>query len=159
MWECVCDCGEIRRLRTEHLKSGRVVSCGCSRKLYGSKRKDWRGCGELPGHYMCHLRNRAVQFGHEFDLTPEFLWDLFLKQNKRCAYSGMELEFKPQKRGRSTASLDRIFSQYGYTKDNVQWVHKDINIMKNVFRPEVFVMLCCMVSDYKIKNDLLPLSS
>lgn len=30
-WECKCSCGKETQVRTEHLRSGRVVSCGCYR--------------------------------------------------------------------------------------------------------------------------------
>jgi hypothetical protein len=114
----------------------------------GHKNPAWKGCGEFPGHYFCHIRNRAKQFGRDFDLTPEYLWDLFLKQDRRCALSGLPMEFKTQKAGRSTASLDRIFSSGGYVMGNVQWLHKHINLMKNVFRQEQFFDYCCMVVDF-----------
>lgn len=29
MWLCHCDCGEEKTVRSDHLMSGRVVSCGC----------------------------------------------------------------------------------------------------------------------------------
>lgn len=33
----------------------------------------------------------------------------------------------------------------GYVKGNVQWVHKDINLMKNALDQEYFVNLCTKV--------------
>ena len=32
MWECQCDCGNIVKVRTDSLTSGKVISCGCSKK-------------------------------------------------------------------------------------------------------------------------------
>lgn len=32
IWECVCDCGEAKNVRTDHLLSGDVQSCGCLKK-------------------------------------------------------------------------------------------------------------------------------
>lgn len=29
LWQCVCDCGEIRVVSSSHLKDGTTVSCGC----------------------------------------------------------------------------------------------------------------------------------
>jgi hypothetical protein len=77
-------------------------------------------------------------------------WDLFLKQDKKCALSGWPLEFPV---GRSihggTASLDRINSNKGYTSDNVQWVHKDINKLKNAFDQDYFIQMCKAVAKNK----------
>ena len=50
-----------------------------------------------------------------------------------------------------TASLDRIDSSKGYTKNNVQWLHKDINIMKRDFPEEKFLFLCKQI----VKNHKL----
>lgn len=32
IWECICDCGETKTVRTDHLLSGEVQSCGCLKK-------------------------------------------------------------------------------------------------------------------------------
>lgn len=32
VWECLCDCGNITKVRGNNLKSGAVKSCGCKRK-------------------------------------------------------------------------------------------------------------------------------
>ena len=37
------------------------------------------------------------------------------------------------------ASLDRIDSKKGYTEDNVQWVHKYVQRMKNAFSEKRFL--------------------
>lgn len=41
-----------------------------------------------------------------------------------------------------TASLDRIDSNFGYTETNVQWVHKELNIMKWNLTDKSFVDWC-----------------
>ena len=37
-WICDCDCGEKAIARTDHLKSGNTISCGCVKKSRGQKR-------------------------------------------------------------------------------------------------------------------------
>ena len=48
-----------------------------------------------------------------------------------------------------TASLDRIDSNKGYTIDNVQWVHKDINKMKMDLEEDVFIDNCKLIIENK----------
>ena len=31
-WNCQCECGNIKQIRTDHLKKGDTVSCGCKSK-------------------------------------------------------------------------------------------------------------------------------
>jgi hypothetical protein len=31
IWQCQCDCGNIKDVSTRHLKGGNIVSCGCQR--------------------------------------------------------------------------------------------------------------------------------
>lgn len=53
------------------------------------------------------------------------MWELFLKQRGKCALTGEDL--KLGYKNNQTASLDRIDNSIGYEKNNIQWVHKDIN--------------------------------
>ena len=82
----------------------------------------------------------------ELSITKENAWNLFLKQNRRCALSGLELTFPKVSKDKSwTASLDRIDSSKGYIEGNVQWVHKDVNIMKNKFDNKYFINICKLI--------------
>ena len=85
----------------------------------------------------------------DFTITPKYIWELYLKQNKKCALTGHYIEIRNNchKHNRKTlgmhlGSLDRIDSQLGYIPDNVQWVCADINVMKWKFNQEYFVALC-----------------
>jgi hypothetical protein len=48
----------------------------------------------------------------------------------------------------TTASLDRIDSSKGYTIDNVQWVHKTVNLMKRELNQQDFIDICNKISYY-----------
>ncbi len=83
-------------------------------------------------------------------MTIQEAWALFLKQNKKCAYSGIPLQFPSQEKNHDgTASIDRIDSNGDYTIDNVQWVHKDINFMKQVFSEKQFLDYCVSICKYR----------
>jgi len=47
----------------------------------------------------------------------------------------------------NTASLDRIDCNKSYSIENIQWVHKDVNIMRNAYSIDRFVEICKLVSE------------
>lgn len=84
--------------------------------------------------------------GLEWDVTPKFLWELFLKQDKKCALTDIEIIFPlSYKSSEQTASLDRIDSKQGYIETNVQWLHKDLNNIKQDYTQEEFINYCRLV--------------
>lgn len=158
---CKCDCGNTHSVSKSHLRSGRITHCGCVRTL-GSKHHQWTGTGEISsGFWYDHIvrsangskLNNRTRKSKKLTITIEYAWDLFLSQARRCALSGLELTFpKVSKDKNWTASLDRIDSSKGYIEGNVQWVHKDINIMKNKFNQDHFIKLCNNVRTWTIVN-------
>ena len=47
----------------------------------------------------------------------------------------------------NTASLDRIDSSKPYIKGNMQWLHKDVNIMKNAYNINYFINMCRIICE------------
>ena len=47
----------------------------------------------------------------------------------------------------NTASLDRINSKKGYVEGNIQWVHKDINMMKHCLETSDFIKWCEKINE------------
>ena len=77
------------------------------------------------------------------------MWELFLKQNRRCALTGEELTFHSKDHVcDGTASLDRKDSKKPYTIDNVQWVHKTVNFMKRNEDQTKFIEWCQKIVDH-----------
>lgn len=146
--ECL-HCGSIKNYRGSDLKSGTRISCGCIGNLSGSGSPYWCGCGELSLNYYNKIKQTASRRKIEFTVTIEYLWDLFITQNKKCKYTKVELQMPKTsdslKHGGKTASLDRINSNNGYVIGNVQWVHKDINMMKQKYNNDYFIQLCILV--------------
>jgi hypothetical protein len=152
--ECECVCGNIVVRRMDHLvaENSQIKSCGCKhpRTYVGDTSVLWRGYGEISGQFIAHIKHKARIRNLLFKLTGNFLWNLFIKQNRRCALTGVLLKFaptnKPKKESReTTASLDRIDSAKGYVADNVQWVHKYVNIMKREISEDKFFKICRLV--------------
>lgn len=111
-----------------------------------------KGCGELSGSYLYMIKFRAIRQGYDFNLTAEYLWNLYLSQNRQCALSGLDICFpviwSSTTKFSQTASLDRIDSSKGYVKGNVQWTHKDINKMKWDKSDCDFIGLCRLVTSH-----------
>jgi len=147
-WYCKCDCGSDKIVNTKALRTSQTTSCGC---IHYSKRnfhKNWKGTEHIALTFFTSVKRGATSRNIIFDIDIDYLEELYLKQNKKCALSGMDLIFSnvtKNKFGVGTASLDRIDSNQGYIIGNLQWVHKKINIMKNVFTQEEFIDICAKV--------------
>jgi len=140
-WKCRCGCGAERV----------ITQAGLNKKENkgGCRNCRLRSYGEMHLRYFHNLRRKAGYRKIKWSLTPKYIWELFIKQKKKCALSGMEICFVRNFRNHKdqTASLDRIDSSKGYTKDNVQWVHKKINFMKQALGDQEFITFCRKVTE------------
>lgn len=148
-WYCQCDCGNFTEVCGGHLLAQRIKSCGCLIRRIGKDHPNWNGCGEINGALWRMLLQNAKNRKIEVTINIQYLWDLFIKQDRKCALTGMKI-FLPEKSGSPhTASVDRIDSSKGYINGNIQWLHKDINQMKNTFKEDHFIDMCKKVSFYR----------
>ena len=87
---------------------------------------------------------RSKKLGYDFDLTKDFLFELWNKQEGRCALTNdvLSIEEGQSRWTGSLVSLDRIDSTRGYTKDNVQFVTSSANYAKGSLTMDEFVNLC-----------------
>lgn len=136
---CRCSCGTEKLFFWGNVLRGHTKSCGCSHRKSGKARHDWTGYGDISGSYWYRVTSRESKKG---DATIEDAWRIFQDQLGLCALSGTKLSFKEK-----TASLDRIDSSKGYDVDNIQWVHKDINRMKNAFDQDYFLAMCRRITE------------
>lgn len=75
----------------------------------------------------------------EFDITREFLNELWDTQNGKCYYTGIEMIIIKEGKHPQHPSLDRINSDKGYTKDNVVLCCQSINFAKHSYSKEEFI--------------------
>lgn len=147
-WKCRCECGNVAYAVTNELRAGIAKSCGCLRSKQNSQSHHWKGHGQISSHFFAQIIRSAANRGLVMQVTIEQLWDLFVKQNGKCALTGVDIKFAESHKENPTASVDRIDSKLGYIVGNIQFVHKDINIMKLDHSQDRFVELCNLVSDY-----------
>ena len=115
IWLCKCECGEQKTIRNDCLVDGSTRSCGCISNLTGKENKCWKGYGDISKSFWNTIRNGAIKRNLGFDISIEYAWNLYLKQNKRCALTGEEINFGRTKVDvAKTASLDRIDPTLGY---------------------------------------------
>ena len=152
MFEVICCCGKIEFKRAQHLISGRTTSCkSCASKKTAVRFPPpiiYKGCGGLSKTHFSSIKNGAIRRGIPFNLDIQYLWGLYLKQNKRCALTGDALILTPAYKNSNVnwgvvdASLDRIDNTKGYEIGNVWWVHKTANRFKNNYSMEELLSLC-----------------
>ena len=152
-------CGETKDLEFFYLKSGR--------DYHYAKCKTCHGGFDKPKNFantwykerftqeelelfsclktMCTKAKQRVNREFDPDVDWEFLFDIWDRQNGMCRYSRVPLSIEanhPHK-----VSLDRIDSQQGYLKGNLQLVSATVNRMKQEFEEDLFLDLCKRIAD------------
>jgi hypothetical protein len=143
-----CSCGKEVSIFWHNVMQGQRTACG---------KCDWYEDIKT-GHWTNIIRCAKAR-NLEFNLTKKYVWDLYLKQDKKCIFTGLPVIFDVK--GKTTASIDRIDNSKGYIEGNIQIVHKSINIMRGATDVELFKYLCtlvaknCKVDETKFENKQL----
>jgi len=139
-----CKCGTENFVLASTLRRGRSTCC----KICGNE-KHYKGVGNLSSTFFSRILEGAKKRNIQVSVTKEQILELLEKQDYKCALSNLPLimsksysKDRTNQISSTTASLDRIDSSKGYTLDNVQWIHKDINKMKNNFNQDYFIEIC-----------------
>lgn len=147
IWKCQCLCGYIKNMRRNELTKAKLENRqNCWKCAAINKRNTITG---FRTRHFTRIKLEAQNRKIEFQLTEEYLRKLFIQQKERCIFSNELIYFSISAIHKfTTASLDRIDSSKGYIKGNVQWVHKDVNRMKQNLTDQEFIELCKLVTEY-----------
>jgi hypothetical protein len=135
-----------------------------------AKNKKWRDIQIKQGNLkvfftakLCSYKSIAKKKNLQFDLTIEYLIDLYEKQNKKCYYTNRELTLDSFRGdGKCVvkfpnyhyqASLDKLVPEKGYVKGNVVWCAWLINTCKNMLTENQFYDLCKTVLENRKCQD------
>jgi len=120
-WLCSCDCGELRTIRGEVLRSGATRSCGCARNEFRSEANKKAGrnvrseCSKLQYSLWAAAKWRAKHKGLSFSIRPA---DILIPLV--CPLLGISINQDPSgNRTGNSPSLDRLDQDRGYDKDNI----------------------------------------
>ena len=148
-----CKCGAEQLSDPYPLKKGTSTCCfKCGHNKVGENHQSYTGYKYIPGSWFYRYSYRSNKFN--FTITIENIYNIWVTQNKKCALSGLDISFKNVNTKKTkqrfdlvcTASLDRIDSKKGYTLDNIQLVHKDINMMKKEYNQDYYIRMCKLVA-------------
>ena len=133
---CIC-CGvEFETLISKKVSCTRTCSMKQRQKFYGDQYTNKHRSASARNF----LRSLSKKKADRRDLSIDFLHDLYVKQEGKCAISGREMTFICGE-GRITTniSIDRIDSSVGYLESNIQLVCIQANKMKSELNLEDLV--------------------
>lgn len=158
-WNCVCNCGTVRKVDGSSLRRKKSTSCGCQHKkiltnnTFAAKNKGDSGANALYSNYKGGAKRRGL----EFSLTKEH----FLKLTKQaCFYcrslpSSSIVNHGPGMKIRNIEhsryifnGIDRVDNTIGYTENNVVPCCKLCNLMKGTASMEEFINHCKKVANF-----------
>lgn len=149
----MCVCGNhFERLAKEYKRSSSLRRASfCSEECAYKHQK--RGLSEGFSQFTFVFRTikrNAISRNKLFDLQIEDLKTIWDQQNGKCPYTGWDLQLRVSQTKSSKnmfqASLDRIDSKKGYTKDNVHFVCLIANYAKHTFDERDMIAFCNAVA-------------
>lgn len=125
----------------------------CAQKERGKQDRVNNGGTEFLSINKFHKIKRSAEIRNlDFNITIEYLSNLYLLQNKKCALTGDDLL------SLDNASLDRIDSSKGYIEGNVQWVTSQANVSKHIMTLEELYEFCRKVLNHANQQPSQPLT-
>lgn len=149
--KCICDCGNEKIINKSSLIRSLTSSCGCVKQEKLRKKH----VHDLSPAYFRRCKQGAIQRNIKFTIDERYVWEIYEKQNRQCAVSGVPIKFHPNYNFSKyqTASIDRINSKKGYVKGNIQIVHKTINVIKwNLTEEELYYWINKIFKHKRIKE-------
>lgn len=138
-----CFCGNTFETTIWKVGTGHTKSCGCARG------RAFQGgeliCQDFYGRLTRGAKHRSISV----EISISDIENQLVAQNLKCALTGRTLIFGKIPISKYTASVDRIDSSKGYTIDNIQILHKDVNLCKQSMSQEDFITMCKEIAEWK----------
>lgn len=141
--KCICECGRIQYLYRYELKN--KFSCTkCNLK------KEFTHI--IPNAFFEEIKKYAEENQIKFNLTYDYLNELFENQKYRCALSKNPIGFDNDLKNINKATIVLIDPNKGYIKNNIEFVNKVVAKMKNNLTNHDFVKICNKITRYYKKR-------
>lgn len=151
-----CKCNATTRwIESSELidRNGSFMCYKCAQKERGERNRIQNGGTKYLSINRYHRWERsAKKRNYIFSVSIQYLTELYLLQNKKCAITG---EFLPNL---EKASLDRIDSTQGYIEGNVQWVTVQANLSKHIMNMDELYNFCKNVLNHANQQPSQPLT-
>lgn len=152
---------KCRRCGAEVYKQKSAVYCSRScksaanyvkgryRGINSQQKRERRGASVesyIKFHLQAYRRSATISF--------EELYNIYLKQEGRCALTGVPLTWKLEK-GVTTwtnLSLDRIVPGGPYTAENIRLVCRIVNVMRHTLEDAELLSWCKLILEHKMKS-------
>jgi hypothetical protein len=141
MVKVVCEkCNTYKELRAGTFTSKECSCSNCSKKSFKTT-----GNYISVKRYYGKIRRSARARNLAFTITLEDFTNI-ISNTSKCSLSGVDISLND-----GTLSIDRISSDLGYSIDNIQCLHRDINFMKQEYNQEHFIEMCSKVAIWNKK--------
>ena len=144
-----CFADGVRKYRTRCKACVLEIS---KREFPGIYRRKSQIRSSSPKNYIAGLLNHAASRKQHlgFNLDIQFLLDMYESQKGLCAISGEKMTFLAgHGRIETNISIDRIDSDQGYVRDNVQLVCLAVNLMKQRLSTHGLVTWCQRIMEHQ----------
>lgn len=139
-------CGRVQVYSSQsslaNAKKADTICNSCSSRSNARKGKLYKEL--VPIGWYAQVQGKAKRRKILFDISLEYIYQLFKKQGEVCALSGIPLFFGIYHKG--NVSIDRIDSNKPYVEGNIQLVHKEINFSKWSLTQARYIELCKLVA-------------
>ena len=140
---CGTLCSYLRKnYAEESLRLGKLCK-RCANRIEGNNAHKGYYKDVLRKSFVHKYKTNAALRGLDWTVSFEYLADLLIEQDFKCALTGWPINAMDVN---NNASLDRIDSSVGYVEGNVQWVFNKVNMMKQHYSQEDFIEVCKAVA-------------